>query len=331
MNVYLDETSRDPKYRQLITSIEKAILNGDYKKGDVLPSINSLKSRFRISRDTVLLAYSNLKLRGIIYAVAGKGYYIKTENVSTIERIFLLFDEFNSFKEDLYNSFLANLEQGVEVDIYFHHFNTAIFSKLILDNIGVYNSYIIMPANLKDVHLVLEKLPKESVYILDQTQKELSKYPAVVQNFKEDVVFGLTESYQQLKKYNKIVFVYVKEKQPKEMLKGVKKFCKTHDFEYEIISNLEAKEIVKSEAYFIPDDKTLIRLIKSIRDSKLVLAKDIGIISYNDTLLKEIVEGGITTISTDFNKMGENLARMVMKKETKRLQNPCLFINRNSL
>ena len=331
MNVYLDETSRAPKYRQLITSIEKAILNGDYKKGDVLPSINSLKSRFRISRDTVLLAYSNLKLRGIIYAVAGKGYYIKTENVSTVERIFLLFDEFNSFKEDLYNSFLANLEQGVEVDIYFHHFNTAIFSKLILDNIGVYNSYIIMPANLKDVHLVIERLPKESVYILDQTQKELSKYPAVVQNFKEDVVFGLTESYQQLKKYNKIVIVYVKEKQPKEMLKGVKKFCKTQDFEYEIISNLEAKEIVKSEAYFIPDDKTLIRLIKSIRDSKLVLAKDIGIISYNDTLLKEIVEGGITTISTDFNKMGENLARMVMKKETKRLQNPCLFINRNSL
>ncbi len=331
MNVYIDETSREPKYKQLIKSIEKAILNGDYKRGDVLPSINSLKRRLHISRDTVLLAYGNLKLRGIIYAVSGKGYYIKTENVSTVERVFLLFDEFNSFKEDLYNSFLANLEQGVEVDIYFHHFNTAIFSKLILDNIGVYNSYIIMPANLKDVHLVIERLPKESVYILDQTQKELSKYPAVVQNFKEDVVFGLTESYQQLKKYNKIVIVYVKEKQPKEMLKGVKKFCKTQDFEYEIISNLEAKEIVKSEAYFIPDDKTLIRLIKSIRDSKLVLAKDIGIISYNDTLLKEIVEGGITTISTDFNKMGENLARMVMKKETKRLQNPCLFINRNSL
>lgn len=331
MNVYIDETSREPKYKQLIKSIEKAILNGDYKRGDVLPSINSLKSRFHISRDTVLLAYGNLKLRGIIYAVSGKGYYIKTENVSTIERIFLLFDEFNSFKEDLYNSFLTNLDTGVEVDIYFHHFNTAIFSKLILDNIGVYNSYIIMPANLKNVHLVLEKLPEESVYILDQTQKKLSRYPSVVQNFKEDIIFGLTESYQHLKKYRKIVFVYVKEKQPKEMLKGFKKFCKTHSFEYEIISNLVEKEITKGDAYLIPDDKTLIRLIKTIRDTKLVLTKDVGIISYNDTLLKEIVEGGITTISTDFNKMGENLAKMVLEKEQKKIHNPCLFIKRNSL
>jgi len=331
MNVYIDETNREPKYKQLINSIEKAILNGHYKRGDVLPSINSLKRRFHISRDTVLLAYGNLKLRGIIYAVSGKGYYIKTENVSTIERVFLLFDEFNSFKEDLYNSFLTNLDTGVEVDIYFHHFNSALFSKLILDNIGVYNSYIIMPANVKDVHLVLENLPKESVYILDQTQKELSRYPCVTQNFEEDVIFGLTESYQLLKKYKKIVFVYVKEKQPKEMLKGFKKFCKSHNLEYEIISSLVERDIVKGDAYLIPDDKTLIRLIKSIRDNKFVLTKDIGIISYNDTLLKEIVEGGITTISTDFNKMGENLAKMVMEKETKKIHNPCLFIKRNSL
>jgi DNA-binding GntR family transcriptional regulator len=331
MNVHIDETSREPKYKQLIKSIEKAILNGDYKRGDHLPSINSLRKRFGVSRDTVLLAYGNLKLRGIVYAIPGKGYYIKTENVSTKERIFLLFDEFNSFKEDLYNSFLKHLDKGVEVDIFFHHFNIAIFSKLIFDNIGVYNSYIIMPANLKGVHLILDKLPKESVYILDQTQKELSKYPSLTQNFKEDVVFGLTESYQQLKKYKKVVFVYLKEKQPKEMLKGFKKFCKTHKVKYEIISNIEEKKIAKDEAYLIPDDRTLIRLIKTIRDSKLIIAKDIGIISYNDTLLKEIVEDGITTISTDFKEMGQRLASMILNKEDIKIENVNKLIIRNSL
>jgi len=331
MNIHIDENNREPKYKQLIKSIEKAILNGDYKRGDVLPSINSVKSRFSISRDTVLLAYGNLKLRGIIQSVPGKGYYVKTENVSTKERVFLLFDEFNSFKEDLYNSFLRNLEEGVEVDIYFHHFNTTIFSKLIFDNIGVYNSYVIMPANLQDTNLVIEKLPADSVYILDQTQKELSRYPCVVQNFKEDINFGLTESIQQLEKYKKLVFVYLKEKQPKELLKGFKKFCKTHQFEYEIIRSLDEKEMTKGDVYLIPDDRTLIRLIKKIKDKKFVIADDIGIISYNDTLLKEIVEGGITTISTDFNKMGENLANMIMKKERKKINNPCRLVERNSL
>ena len=61
------------------------------------------------------------------------------------------------------------------------------------------------------------------------------------------------------------------------------------------------------------------------------LAKDIGVISYNDTLLKEIVEGGITTITTDFNEMGKNLAKMILNKENKKIENPNKLIIRNSI
>ena len=51
-----------------------------------------------------------------------------------------------------------------------------------------------------------------------------------------------------------------------------------------------------------------------MKSENLTLAKDIGVISYNDTLLKEIVEGGITTITTDFNVMGKRLAEMILNK-----------------
>ena len=60
-------------------------------------------------------------------------------------------------------------------------------------------------------------------------------------------------------------------------------------------------------------------------------AKDIGIISYNDTLLKEIVEGGITTISTNFNLMGERLAEMILNNEFAQVENPNSLILRKSL
>jgi hypothetical protein len=60
----------------------------------------------------------------------------------------MLFDELNSFKEDLYNSFLINIGKGSEVDIYFHHFNSKVFQKLIDDSKGNYTKYIIMPTNL---------------------------------------------------------------------------------------------------------------------------------------------------------------------------------------
>lgn len=320
-----------PKYKQIIKSIEEAILNGVSVRGDKLPSINSVKLRFSISRDTVLLAYHDLKSRGIIHSVPGKGYYIKTENVSTSQKIFLLFDEFNSFKEDLYNSFLANLDEGVEVDIYFHHFNYQIFSKLIYDNIGLYNSYAIMPANLKNTNQVLEKLPQERIYILDQTHHEISKYPSVHQNFKKDIINGLTEATPYLKKYKKIILLFKKEKEPIEMLHGFEEFCNTHNISYEIIKSIEERKISKGEVYLISDDRSLILIIKKIKEKKILLSKDIGVISYNDTLLKEIVENGITTISTDFNQMGITLAKMIMNKEKEKIENPNKLIIRKSL
>jgi len=48
-------------------------------------------------------------------------------------------------------------------------------------------------------------------------------------------------------------------------------------------------------------------------------------------LLKEIVEGGITTISTDFKEMGKRLAQMIMNKENVKIENPANLMIRKSL
>jgi DNA-binding LacI/PurR family transcriptional regulator len=68
-----------------------------------------------------------------------------------------------------------------------------------------------------------------------------------------------------------------------------------------------------------------------MKNQEFILAKDIGVISYNDTLLKEIVEGGITTISTDFEMMGQRLAQMIIDKDHQKIENPNQLIIRNSL
>lgn len=329
--IVIEENDGMPKYKQIVKSIEEGILNGHYKKGDKLPSINSVKLRFSLSRDTVLLAYGVLKSRGIIQSVPGKGYYIKSENISTSKKIFLLFDELNAFKEDLYNSFLSNLDEGDEVDIFFHHFNYDVFRKLIHDNMGIYNAYIIMPANLMNTHLVIDMLPKNRVYILDQIGKEHSKYPAIYQNFEKDIFQSLQSGVKYLNNYKKIVLLFVNNKQPIGMLTGFEEFCKINQFDHEVIESFESRILSKGEVYLIPDDRNLINLIKMMKEKRFTLIKDIGIISYNDTLLKEIVEGGITTISTDFNAMGKRLAQMVTQQENVKIENPNRLILRNSL
>jgi DNA-binding transcriptional regulator YhcF (GntR family) len=320
-----------PKYKQIIASIEDAILSGTLKKGDQLPSLNSVRDTHNLSRDTVLMAFNELKTRGIIQSVVGKGYYIINDNIEVTQKIFLLFDELNSFKEDLYNAFINHLDKNIRVDIFFHHFNDDIFGKLIYENIGAYNYYVIMPANLKNTKLVIEKLPKEKVYILDQMHPELSEYSGIYQNFEKDIFNNLNKALPLIKNYKKLILLFSEDIQPQGMLKGFDKFCKANAIESEVVNSLQNRNLNKSEVYVIPDDKNLIRIIKKIKEAQLTLSKDIGIISYNDTLLKEIVEGGITTISTDFNIMGERLAKMILNKEQLQIENTNTLILRNSL
>ncbi len=320
-----------PKYKQIILSIEKAIEVGKIKKGDKLPSVNKVRLAFTLSRDTVLQAYEELKKRGIIYAIPGKGYYVKSTEVTIKQRIFLLFDELNIFKEDIYNSFLKNIGKDAQVDIFFHYFNVQVFKKLINDNNGNYTKYIIMPTNLPDAATFIKTLPVNEVFILDQTNSELEFYPAIYQNHKKDIYDGLYKGKAKLNKYKKLVMIFPGFKEPLGMKTGFENFCRDFSFQHEIITEFTDREIEIGEVYIIPNDRDLVRVIEKSRLQDLKLGTDFGIISYNETPLKKVVANGITTISTHFEAMGKILAEMILKGKKEQIENKSALIIRNSL
>lgn len=320
-----------PKYKQIISSIEMSIAEKRLKRGDKLPSVNKVSLEFGISRDTVLLAYEELKKRGIIYAILGKGYYVKSEDFSFQQRIFLLFDELNAFKEDLYNSFMETINRNAQIDIFFHYFNPEVFRKLIHENNGNYSKYIIMPANLVNAASIIKTLPENDVFILDITNPELTNYPSVHQNHTKDTFNALESGKDRLKKYSKLILIFSSYKQPMGMREGFVNFCKEHQFRYDIISNFENQEIQSGDVYIIPDDRHLVNVIEQSKKQKLVIGKDFGIISYNDTPLKKVVADGITTISTDFKEMGRVLAELILDQRKEQIENKSNLIVRNSL
>ncbi|HJY12352.1 MAG TPA: winged helix-turn-helix domain-containing protein, partial [Flavobacterium sp.] len=225
-----------PKYKQIILSIEKAIEEGKLVKGDRLPSVNKVCLAFSLSRDTVLLGYDELKKRGIIYAIPGKGYYVKSTEIAIKQKIFLLFDELNIFKEDIYNSFLKNIGKNVQVDIFFHHFNIQVFQKLINDSNGNYTKYIIMPTNLNDIVSLIKTLPVNDVIILDQTNPGLKSYPSIYQNHEKDIFEGLVKGKARLSKYKKLILIFPGFREPLGMKLGFEAFCSEYHFESEIIT-----------------------------------------------------------------------------------------------
>ena len=320
-----------PKYKQIISSIEKTIEEGLLKKDEKLPSINKVCLEFSLSRDTVLQAYEELKKRGIIYAILGKGYYIKSTEIDIKQKIFLLFEELNIFKEDLYNSFMENIGKGVQIDIFFHHFNLQVFQKLINDSNGSYTKYIIMPANLIGAATSIKTLPVNDVYILDQTNPELNSFPAVYQNHLTDIYNGLLEGKSRLSKYQKLIMIFPGFREPLGMKMGFEKFCNDFAFDHEVITEFKNRKIQKGEVYVIPNDRDLVQVIEKAKLQDLKLGSDFGIISYNETPLKKIVENGITTISTNFEEMGKILAQMILTGKKEQIENKSNLIIRNSL
>ncbi|MCK5730998.1 MAG: GntR family transcriptional regulator [Draconibacterium sp.] len=329
--IIIDSKSSIPKYKQIIDSIYNAIEKRTLKKGDKVPSINKICSDSNLSRDTVMFAFNELKNRGILMAQPGKGYYIATTEIMYDENIFVLFDELNAFKEDLYNSLMNSLKGKANVEVYFHHFNYKLFKNLIADSIGKYTSYIIMPATFDNTQHLLSKIPKEKVFILDRLKTDLEKYPVVYQDFYQDFYDALTEGISLLKKYRKLIFVNPGGKEPIERESAFEEFCDEHGFNYEVIKSLNGVRPSLYEAYFLLSDRDLVELVKIKKYNNYKVGKKFGIVSFNDTMLKEVIVGGITTISTDFVEMGKTLAEMVLERKTGQVRNPSRLIVRKSL
>ena len=320
-----------PKYKQIVLSIEQAIEEKRISKNERLPSINKICLEHKLSRDTVLQAFGELKKRGVIYSILGKGYFVKTTHLNFDLSIFLLFDELNAFKEQIYQSFVQKIGKKAKVDIYFHHFDTHMFQKLIDDSRGNYSKYIIMPSNLMKVEDMIKTLPKNEVYILDQTNENLSDFPSVHQNFEKEMYTSLAKGLDKIRKYKRLILLFPGQKEPIGLVNGFERFCEDYQLNYAIYPTFEPKKIEKGTIFITPSDGHLVEIIESGKLQNFELGIDYGIISFNDTPLKKVVGNGITTISTDFGLMGKTLAKMILKNEKRQIENPSELILRASL
>ena len=76
MNLNLQTKSSVPIYEQIKNQIKENIIAGELKEGEPLPSIRNLARDLKISVITTKRAYEELEKEGLIYSVAGKGFYV---------------------------------------------------------------------------------------------------------------------------------------------------------------------------------------------------------------------------------------------------------------
>jgi DNA-binding transcriptional regulator YhcF (GntR family) len=332
--IKISNNSSTPKYEQLVNEVIKHIRTKKLLLGDKLPSIHEISNNYDISRDTVVTAYNELKSRGIISPKHGKGFYVSSTSVQSKMKIFLLFDVMNSYKEVLYKSFLSSLGPNYQVDIFFHYYNLKVFEQLISNNKNKYGHYVIMPHFNEDVSHIVKTIPSERLLIIDKDIKALdTNYSAIYQNFEADIYGALNKAFPLLKKYSDFKFISNNTFQfiPDGMETGFHKFCRENKLKHKIYGSVRSSNPAAGDAFLVVSDHDLVELIKMSLDKGWELGKDIGILSYDETPLKEILAGGISVISTDFEKMGKTAAEMIKKRQYMKIENPYIFLSRKSL
>jgi len=336
----ISENSKVPKYKQIADSITAKVARGTIRSGQKLPSINQLSIYYLVSRDTVEKAYALLKESQIIESTPGVGYYVSSRFPDAKVKVLLLFNKLSAYKKVIYDQIAEKLKDKATLSLHVYHCDFGLFKQILNDHLEGYHYYVIMPHfseyDPKALSKVLSKLPDDKIIVIDNLIQGIEGYfGCVYQNFIEDIFNALQKLKYQLKTYQKMILAFPDNNTypyPNEIVQGFTKFCLFNSIDYEIISSIDpAHKVYKGEAYVLISENDLSNLIKLCRLSNCELGKEVGVISYNDTVLKEVLENGITVMSTDFEEMGKYTAQIISEAQPLKYKNEFRLILRNSL
>lgn len=298
-----------PKFRQVVDAVNYAIAEGRLKVGDALPSVNQMCSEYQLSRDTIFKAYTLLKEQGIIDSIPNKGYFIADQ----LQKVFVFLDTFKAYKEVLYDSFVHNLPKNIIADVNFHHYNPRIFRRLIEDSLGKYSKYIVMPFDGTDVEQALKLIPSEKLLIIDSNLYSNEQSNVLYQDFGSSLTEGLAKVLHLLRKYNEVHFLYPEyTNHPYQSVESFVSFCSSHGLSYTVEEQSAQFDVKAGVAYISVSDRMLGRFLSQCKTKKLEPGVDVGIISYNETPMKQFINKGITVFSTNFEQMGRKAAEFVI-------------------
>lgn len=323
-----------PLYKQLGNYLIDAIRNGIWPAGHKLPTVNSANNQATVARDTIIKAYKYLQETGWVRSVPGKGFYVTRNRQNDGKTLFILFDAMNQYKETLYRSLLKSLGNEYYCETAFHYYDKQVFEKLINHALGKYDRYIIIPHFNEEIASILRKIPAEKLLLLDGFPRNYDQpCSAVYQDFHKDLYEELKELHDKLKNYEALHVVFNDKFQfiPYELLGGIHQFCGETHYPIHIERDFDMENIQKGHCYMAISERDLASITKVINKRNWVLRKDIGLLSFDDTPLKEVLKGGITTISTDFELMGQTAGKLIRKGMTRRIANPWILADRGSL
>lgn len=321
------------KHEKLVKGIIASIDDGILVPGDQLPSINVMVKEVGYARKTIVKAYEDLKDRGLVESKRVKGYFVISQETKVVLKVALLLYAFYRFQEEFYNTFRKELGKRYQIDVFFHHNNMAVFETIFSNIKGKYGKYVIAPiVDRPEIMPLLAAIAPGKLLLIDRYVPMPNSYSFIAQEFEESNYAMLVELLPEIREYKKFVLFFDPSlASPLSIERAFKRFVS----DYGINGNIKKKHVQGSLkrgcAYFCISETDLWGILKDCRDHGYEVGKDIGILSHDDHVVKELVFGGITTISTSFIEMAKKAADNIKHGKHIQMIIPTNLIRRNSL
>jgi DNA-binding LacI/PurR family transcriptional regulator len=320
------------KHDQLVNGILNAIQNKSLAQGDLLPSVNNLINEFGFARETIAKAYKDLVTRGIVESKNRVGFYVSNSDVKQHLKVALVLFAFDAFQETFYKVFRSNLGKGVHIDVFFHHNNIDVLDNIIQNVRGRYGLFVVAPIPHKRTAGILESLPMDKFLMIDRYEKIGGDFSYIAQEFERSSYRVFEELCDTIRQYDEMIYYHRPAADtPIEILQAFKTFVKARKIKHKIMPEYVSGTLEKGKVYFTINNTELWSMMKDCKIKKLKPGKDVGILSHNDEVVKELIFDGITTYSADFKTMAEKAAEFVLTRNKIQEIIPTVLIRRKSL
>lgn len=110
MNIVISNSGEIPIYEQIASQIKSAVIAGEVKPGEPLPSLRFLAKELRVSVISTKRAYEELEREGYITSVPGKGSF-----AAEINRELLREEQYKRLEEHLNEAVDAAWTAGISL------------------------------------------------------------------------------------------------------------------------------------------------------------------------------------------------------------------------
>ena len=320
------------KHECIVQGVLDSIDSKEIGVHGALPSVNYFIQNLGYARETFAKAYRDLMARGVVESKNRKGYFVVSNNTQITEKVAVILYAYDTFQDALVSEFRNNLPDDVTVDLFFHHNNIETFEDIFNRIYGRYTFYMVAPIENETSKQLLSTIPAAKLLIIDRYVDLGEEYSYISQEFRNSTYAVFEKLHSKIKKYEEVIFFFRENTaEPQDIKDAFLEYVNKYQINGRILKHFKAGSLEKGKLYFTIHNPELYQMLKEILQKDWKIGEDLGILSHNDDVIKEIIHGGVTTFSIDFGEIGRKAAQCILEKEKVRLIMPTILSDRNSL